>query len=174
MPAMASVVKLFWNLCLLRTGPESVPAHAWFVAAALIANIALSTFVNTTVGETPISLALGWAVVSLATVAAVTWLALFFRGLAGRFPATLAALAGSEFLLTVVPALLAPIEGVQTLVMIGLQIWLIVVWGFIFQHSFNTSLAFGILAAFGVSLLSMMVAGVAIGPPGVEQAGTAS
>ena len=174
MPRMASVLKLFWNLCLLRIGPESVPAQTWFVAGAVIADIALSTFVNTTVGDVGTGWALGWAVIPLATVGAVTWLALFLRGMAGRFPATLAALAGTDFLLTILPALLTPVAGIQAFVMVPLQIWLIVVWGFIFQHSFNTSLAFGILIAFGISLVSTIVAGAAIGFPGLEQAGTGS
>ena len=171
---MTTVLKLFWNLCLLRIGPDSVPGKTWFVAAAVIADIALSTFVNTTVGDIGATWALGWVVVSLATVGVVTWLVLSLRGLTGRFPATLAALAGTDFLLTVIPAVLIPITGVQVFVMVAVQIWLIVVWGFIFQHSFNTSLAFGILIAFGVSLLSTIVAGAAIGLPGADQAGTVS
>lgn len=171
---MATVLKLFWNLCLLRIGPESVPGRTWFVATAVLADIALSTFVNTTVGDVGTAWALGWAVIPLATVGAVTWLALFLRGMGGRFPATLAALAGTDFLLTVLPALLTPVAGIQAFVMVPLQIWLIVVWGFIFQHSFNTSLAFGILIAFGISLVSTLVAGVAIGFPGLEQAGPTS
>lgn len=174
MPRMTSVIKLFWNLCLLRIGPDSVPAHAWFVTAAVMADIALSTFVNTTVSDVGASWALGWVVVSLATVAAVTWLILSIRGLTGRFPATLAALAGTDFLLTVIPAILAPIAAIQTFVLIAVQIWLILVWGFIFRHSFNISLAFGIVIAFGVSLLSTIVAGAAIGFPVVEEAGAVS
>ena len=171
---MATVIKLFWNLCLLRIGPDAVPGQTWFVTTAVLADIALSTFVNTTVGDIGATWALGWVVVSLATVGTVTWLALSLRGLTGRFPATLAALAGTDFLLTLIPGVLLPIMGPQTIVMVAVQIWLIVVWGFIFRHSFNTSLALGILAAFGMSLLSTIVAGTAVGLPGVEQAGAAS
>ncbi len=172
---MASVLKIFWNLCLLRIGPEAVPDQTWFVAAVVLADIALSAFVNATIGSVGTATALGYAVVSLATVATVAWLALHLKGIAGRFPATLSALAGSDFLLTVIPAALAPIEVVQPVVIIAVfQIWLIVVWGFIFRHAFNTTLAFGILIAFGISVLTTIVAGVAIGIPGVEQAGSGS
>ena len=172
---MASVLKLFWNLCLLRLGPEAVPGQTWFVATVVLANIVISTFLNVTIGRGGTGTALGYAVVSLATVATVTWMALYFRGISGRFPATLSALAGSEFLLTVIPAALAPIEVVQPLIIIAVfQIWLIVVWGSIFQHAFNTTLAFGILIAFGISLLTNIVAVAAIGIPGVEQAGSSS
>ena len=173
--SMVSVLKLFWNLCLLRIGPDAVPGQTGFVAAVVLADIALSAFVNATIGNVGTATALGYSVVSLATVATVAWLVLYLKGISGRFPATLSALAGSDFLLTVIPAALAPIEVVQPVVIIAVfQIWLIVVWGFIFRHAFNTTLAFGILTAFGISVLTTVVAGVAIGIPGVEQAGSGS
>ena len=101
---MAAVLNLFWNLCLLRVGPAAVPAYTWFVAAVVAADIALSTFVGVMVGDGALAAALSLAVVSLATVAVVTWAGLRITGETRRFPATLAALAGSDVLLSLAPA----------------------------------------------------------------------
>ena len=161
---MAAVLNLFWNLCLLRVGPAAIPAYTWFVVAVVAADIALTTFVGVTVGDGAASQALSLAVVSLATVAAITWGGLRLAGEAKRFPATLAALAGSDVLLSLVPAALAPFEALQPLFIIAIfQLWLIVVWGSIYRHAFDTSLAFGIVIAFGTALVATFVVGLALG-----------
>ena len=168
---MAPVLKLFWNLCLLRAGPATVPPHAWFVATVVAADIALSTFVGSIVGQASAMQALSLAVVSLATVGALTWVGLRVGGRTGRFPATLAALAGSDVLLSLVPAAIAPFPALQPLLVIAVfQLWLIVVWGFIYQHAFDTSLAFGIVIAFGVALLATFVVGATLGATQPEMA----
>ena len=161
---MAAVLNLFWNLCLLRVGPAAIPAYTWFVVAVVVADIALSTFVGTMLGGGSAGQALALAVVSMAVVAAVTWGGLHITGQAGRFPATLAALAGSDVLLSLVPAALAPFQALQPLFVIAVfQLWLIVVWGSIYRQAFDTSLAFGVVIAFGVALVATFVVGLALG-----------
>lgn len=161
---MAAVLTLFWNLCLLRVGPAAIPAYTWFVAAVVAADIALSTFVGVMVGDGALAAALSLAVVSLATVAVVTWAGLRITGETRRFPATLAALAGSDVLLSLAPAMLAPFPQLQPLFVIAVfQLWLIVVWGSIYRHAFDTSLAFGVVIAFGVALVATFVVGLALG-----------
>lgn len=161
---MAAVFNLFWNLCLLRVGPAAIPAYTWFVAVVVAADIALSTFVGAMVGEGSGAEALALAVVSLATVAALTWGGLRITGQSGRFPATLAALAGSDVLLSLVPAALVSFEALRPLFVIAVfQLWLIVVWGSIYRQAFDTSLAFGIVIAFGVALVATFVVGLALG-----------
>ncbi|MCY3817761.1 MAG: hypothetical protein OXH52_00125 [Gammaproteobacteria bacterium] len=39
---MAALVTLFWNICILRVGPESVPARVWFILVLLIADMAVA------------------------------------------------------------------------------------------------------------------------------------
>ena len=161
---MAAVLNLFWNLCLLRVGPADVPPYTWFVVAVVVADIALSTFVGTMLGGGSAGQALALAVVSMAAVAAFTWGGLRLTGQSGRFPATLAALAGSDVLLSLVPAALAPFQALQPLFVIAVfQLWLIVVWGSIYRQAFDTSLAFGIIMAFGVALVATFVVGLALG-----------
>ena len=42
---MQSIISLFWNLCLLRTGPEQMPTVGVFVGLVLLVNVVVSTLV---------------------------------------------------------------------------------------------------------------------------------
>lgn len=169
---MTSVLKLFWNICILRDGPESVPSHTWFVTALIIVDVAWATLINRTfVPDISTLAALGYVVISIATTAMITWFALFVRDLEGRFPATLAALVGCDILLVgMLGASLqldAVFQSTVTMVLGGVfQIWAIVVWGFIFRRALDSTLTVGILIAFGVTVLSVIIGRVAIGPVG--------
>ena len=157
---MTLVLKLFWNLCLLRVGPAAVPQYAWFVGMAVVADIAISTFLGAMIGGGAALQALTLAVASLAMVAALTWGGLRLVGKIGRFPATLGALAGSDVLLSLIPAALTPFPVLQPLLVIAVfQLWLIVVWGFIYQHAFDTSLAIGIVIALAITFVASAALG---------------
>ena len=36
---MKAVLNLFWQICLMRQGPEYVPTYGWFVATVVLANM---------------------------------------------------------------------------------------------------------------------------------------
>lgn len=167
---MASVVTLFWNICILRAGPESVPARVWFAAVLILADIAVAllyvSFLSSPGGLTGLQ-AFGFTLVSIATVAVITRSVLALRGLDQRFLATLTALIGTDLLIGIVAVVvgqLSKLVGIPPDIPANiLQIWALVVWGFIYQRAFNTILLFGILMAFGIWVLAIIVAGAAFG-----------
>ena len=170
---MVSLATLFWNICILRAGPESVPARVWFALVLLFADIAVALFYHRMLGATGAEAlntlqALGFSLVSIATVAVVTRSVLYFRKLDSRFLATLTALIGTDLLISVfivIASQLSKLVGLPPEIATGiLQIWGIVVWGFIYHRAFNTTLLFGILIAFGMGILAFIVSIAAVNP----------
>lgn len=169
---MVSLVTLFWNICILRVGPESVPARVWFAVVLLIADIGVALLTYLWVypidpdGLTS-SQALAVSIVSIAIVAGVTRSALSIRRLDERFLATLTALIGTDLLISVfilIASQLSLLVGLSPFIGIGiLQIWGIVIWGFIYQRAFNTTLLVGIVIAFGAVLLAALVSDGVVG-----------
>ena len=169
---MVSLVTLFWKICILRAGPESVPARVWFAVVLLIADIAVALLHHRlTFSEDPGALtmlqALGVGLVNIAIIAAVTRSALSIRKLDERFLATLTALIGTDLMISVlivVASELSKLMGVSpAIATFLLQAWGIVVWGFIYQRAFNTTLMFGIVIAFGVGIFALFVSLAAVG-----------
>ena len=170
---MVSLATLFWNICILRAGPESVPARVWFALVLLVADVAVALVYHRMLGATGADAlntlqALGFSLVSIATVAVVTRSILYFRKLDNRFLATLTALIGTDLLISVLIVIASQISklvGLPPDISTGiLQIWGIVVWGFIYHRAFNTTLLFGILIAFGIGILAFIVSIVAVNP----------
>lgn len=168
---VSQVVTLFWNICILRAGPESVPARIWFAVVLLFLDLAVALLYHRFVSPEPEGLtalqALVVSLVSIAIIAVVTRSALSFRKLDERFLATLTALIGTDLLISVfalVASQLSKLVGLSPDIATGiLQIWGIVVWGFIYQRAFNTTLLLGIVIAFGVGLLALLVSLGAVG-----------
>ena len=166
---MVSFVALFWNICILRVGPESVPARIWFAVVLLIADIAVllvqQDMINDLAPEEErvwLLHALGLNLVVMAAVAAFTRSALQFRQFSERFLGTFTALIGTHLLITVLIVAvtqLSKLAGLPPQILVAVfEIWRIVVWGFIYQRAFNTTLMLGIPSAFVVYVLANVVA----------------
>ena len=165
---MVPIVTLFWNICILRIGPESVPARVWFAVVLLLADMAASLIeqqiLNPLLPEAdrvPMLKELAFNLLHIAGVAALTRIAFHLRGLDRRFLATFTALLGTHLLITVLivaVAQLSSLAGLSPLILAGvLQIWWIVVWGFICQRAFDTTLLIGIPVAFVIVILAYLV-----------------
>ncbi len=172
---MVALVTLFWNICILRIGPESVPGRVWFVLVLLIADMAVALLyhhmlllqdpeaVRLTTLQT-----LGFGLVNIATMAVITRSAMSFRGLDNRFLATLTALIGTDLLISIVIVAASQVShlvGLPAFIATSvLFIWGFVVWGFIYHRAFNTTFVIGILIAFGIGMVAYIVGLIAVGP----------
>ncbi len=165
---MAAVFKLLFGICLLRSGPESVPTQTWFLGTLVAANLALAMFLFGAV-EPRLSVALGFnvALIGVTTTAGLTWFALYVRHLEPRFPATLGALLGTQLVIGAVMWLVVNLVGTvlggATIVFL---IWAIVVAGFVLHRALSCKLWLGILLALGMrtvgDIITMAVLSTAI------------
>jgi hypothetical protein len=166
---MKLILSVFWNICLLRRGPELVPTHPLFVASVVVADILLSLFVRVQYGdEAPLLGIATFTLVTMATFATATWLALSLRNVVGRFPATITAMFGCDLLFTLLIALLIPLAGgARSAISIGvgglILIWGIAVNGFILHRAMNVPVFAGLLSAFGMTLVAATLASSATG-----------
>jgi hypothetical protein len=167
---MKPILAVFWNICLLRRGPELVPTHPLFVGGVLVADVLVSFFVGLQFGDvlTPIQVATR-VLVSMATVAAATWMMLSMRDVIGRYPATITALFGCDLLFTLLSAILVPLAGSDSSALRAGIVDLIVIWsiavnGFILHRAMNVTVFIGILLALATAFLAGALSFAASGP----------
>ena len=163
---MTAVLRLFWNICLLRGAPETVPTHTWFLVSLIAAELAMGT-VLLGVADPDLSLALAFnvALINLAVTASVAWFALYLRNVESRFPATLGAILGTEVLIDAVSALaLSATSGIaESTMRYVLFVWTIAVVGFILHRALATRLWVGILLSFATAVIGTFVAIAVLG-----------
>jgi len=168
---MKPILLLFWQICRLKVGPEHVPNETWFVffviAGNLLCVLLVSAFASTELADPQnrenfslLATATG-IVVGQTTTAVLTWLALQLRQLGNRFFATITALFGTDMLITAclgaMLVVLSLIPGEEAFVILPFLIWSIGVMGFILHRSLGVQLFTGILAAFGISIISTIM-----------------
>ena len=164
---MATVIKLFWNICLLRVGPELVPARAWFLCPIIATHVVVNVlWLDVAAPTLPLALALNVALINLAVLAAAAWFALYIRQHEARFPATLGAAAGAETLLTAVLIVAYGLTSgvVQETVVWGFVLWSVVVVGFILHRALSCKPWLGMLVSLAIFFVSMVVAQAVLTP----------
>lgn len=167
---MQSILSLFWNLCLLRTGPEQMPTAGVFVGLVLAVNVVVSTLVALSAPAEPTLLqALSIPIVAAAVLAGSTLLMLRMKGLSQRFTATLTALLGADVIITALswplvliadPAPGGPVSGFDWLLILAqlaLVFWWVTIAGFIFSRALSVPMPQGVAVAVFVILASLMV-----------------
>ncbi|MDE0661606.1 MAG: hypothetical protein F4029_03875 [Gammaproteobacteria bacterium] len=158
---MTAVLRLFWNICLLRDGPETVPTHTWFLVSLIAAELAMGVVLSAVLyPDLSLALWLNLAAINLAVTASIAWFALYLRNSEQRFPATLGAILGTEVLIDAVGALAMSATSGGTRVTTGwiLTLWGVAVVGFILHRALATRLWAGILLSFAIALLGILVA----------------
>lgn len=165
---MKAIVDLFWNLCLLRVGPEQMPTANLFVVTVLAANLLVSALVGLTspIGNS-VATALSAPVISAAVLASGTWLMLQAKGVPQRFTATLTALLGADVLITAFnwPLIMlmrpgAEPDGMQFLLGIGqfaLIFWWVTISGFVFARALEVSRTQGVAVAVFIVLATLII-----------------
>jgi hypothetical protein len=141
----------FVDLCLLRRGPQDLPASGTVLALCFGANILVGTLLI--VGaDMGLALSLLESLAEAALVLGVLWLILAGRGLRARFLQTASATLGAAALLGMValPLLGLAGSGRTTLAEFGgllllfLVIWNVVVLGHILRHALDLTLGQGV------------------------------
>jgi len=164
---MRAVFLVFFNLCLLRRGPEIVPTQPWFIASIVLLYAMLGVYLSTRVGAAPTLLAtLTKLVVSMAATASMTWFVLYLRQLDARFPATITALFGCDLVLVGLLAVLMQFTGaIDSLATFSITaviwLWSVIVAGFVLHRSMNVTWTAGMMLAIGVNLFSTALGNVA-------------
>ena len=157
---MTDVLRLFVNICLLRTGPEAVPTQAWFLGALVAALVSVDVFLmHLARPDVATTVSLNLALIGVAVSAAVTWFVLHVRHFESRFPATFGAIAGTKLLIGGLLWLLYSIASGVVLqsASTALTLWSIVVTGFILHRALSCRLALGIAVSVATAAIAFVI-----------------
>jgi hypothetical protein len=153
---MYPLIVLFFNITLLRKGPQDVPASVWVIRLVLPAYIAINILILL-LSEESATAFLQIAVDFLMMVAFI-WPLLYFSAKTARFSQTLCAFLGTDavisfFAIPAVSALSAQPSGFAIFMMFILMIWHWLVSGHILRHALDKPLFFGL----GLALLYKLI-----------------
>ncbi len=149
---MTSLLGILVDICMLRKGPQHLPASSALTALAIAVSVLMGVWVEAVVGaEHLLTRPLASTLASLAFVLVL----LNLRGVPARFRQTYTAFAGAGALLTLVfvPIVWSLTQSQQALNPIAsLAFWCLTVWSFIidahiFRHALSVSFTVGFLFA---------------------------
>ena len=158
---MAELIRRFWSICLLRAGPQELPAAGVLLALAAaaygVSGLVLSMM------ERPTPMGLGRVALDMAVVTLFTRLLLTLRRHPARLTQTLTALFGSGTVLNLVgiPLTMALVTthaaggdvGALALLALGLLAWSLLVSAHILRHALEIPFGAGFVLALGYMLL---------------------
>jgi len=149
---MLDILKLIFDICLFKKGPQDVPYSLLLLRLMLIADAGVS-FLMLSIGS-PWLIALLQAGVGIMLVLGFCWIMLFLGGRPERFYQTSCALLGTEALISffALPGTATLITGrmpeLAFSVIIGLMVWHWAVTGHIIRHALEKTLLFSLGLAF--------------------------
>ena len=162
---MFLLVKTWLDLCLLRKGPEDLPASGILLGLSLCCYVLVSLLVAAP--SSGIAGAVPLALVDVGMLTVFVTALLYLQGKTARINQTLSALAGSGSLmgLLALPLVLLvdtaqPAEQVPAVLAgfwLSLLIWNLFVMAHIMRHALSSSFAIGLGAAVLYALVSMQV-----------------
>ncbi|MGZ5009213.1 MAG: hypothetical protein ACXWE9_10355 [Methylobacter sp.] len=149
---MFEVIKLLFDICLFKKGPQDLPSSVWLVRLLAVFDVIVSFLM--------ISLHADWldallqAIVGVVLIAGFSWLMLYVDRKPGRFHQTCAALLGTDAVISffALPGMASMMIGRGTLlafiVTIILMVWHWAVTGHIFRNALGQTWTFSLGLAF--------------------------
>ena len=154
---MYKLIVLFFEIAILRKGPQDVPASPWMLRLIIPVYVGINILILL-LNEVS-STALLQIAVDFILLVGFTWPLLYFSGKLPRFQQTLCALLGSDAVISffAIPAVASlnanAATDISLFAMLGLMIWHWLVSGHIFRHALDKPLFFGL----GLSLLYILI-----------------
>jgi hypothetical protein len=165
---MLQIAKFFWQMCLLRNGPQNLPSSNFVTGFTFFVYLVTAfTIVNFIRPSQTLTTITGTIAIGISLQALVTYLLLQFKNLTARFRATWSALLGTNtiMLLVLLPfnfiILKTDNEQLQifansaTLVCLG---WWLAIAGYIYHKSAGISILQGSVIAFMIEILGVIIA----------------
>ena len=164
---MNAILKLYWQICRFRAGPEDIPPAITLTMLTLLLYAALNFVVRVVFGELSVTYSVASLLVITGFWSGVVYSVLLFKRLTARFQQTFTAMLGTDVLLSMISLPLVLIASRfspdSSLVAVASAFWLLIfIWdvlvkGFIFHRAFNVSPLLGNLFSLMINLLIMML-----------------
>ncbi|MDD2740328.1 MAG: hypothetical protein PHR94_15480 [Methylomonas lenta] len=153
---MYELILLFFQIAIFKKGPQDVPASPMVLLLLLPAYVAINFLILFINGA--LSTALLQILVDFALIVLFCWPLLYVSGKSARFPQTLAAMVGTDIVISfcALPAIATLNSNANDLAyfsMLALVLWHWLVSGHIIKNALDRSLFFGL----GLALLYIML-----------------
>ncbi len=151
---MNPLFKVFLDICLLKAGPQDLPASSFLLGLAVLSYVLIGVVIY--IPESEFGEALAWTLLDTVLLASLAWVGLQWRGYPKRFGQTFTALAGCGALLGLLgwPLILwlyrsAPpaAPALPSLLLLVLLGWNVVVIGHVVRHALSVPYPIGVLLA---------------------------
>ena len=165
---MLQIASYFWQMCLLRAGPERLPSSNFVMGLTFAAYLMTSLTVVVLIRPTePLGALAGTVAIGVFYQAGVTFLLLAFKGVPSRFRPTWSALLGTNTLMILIllpfnmiilkteSDALRGLADSATWICLG---WWFAIAGYIYHKSVEISILQGSAIAFLIELLGVMSA----------------
>ncbi len=165
---MFEIIKLLFDICLFKKGPQDLPASVWLLRVLVAVNVSVS-FLMLSIHTDWINSAIQ-AIASALLIVGFSWLMLYLTRKWKRFVQTTVALLGTDALISffALPGMASMMVGTGALlafmVTIALMIWHWAVTGHIIRNALGQSWTFSLGLAFLYILCSYQVMGL-LNPP---------
>ena len=153
---MYQLIQLFFEIAILRKGPQDVPATPWLLRLILPVYVTVNVLILLL--NSDLSTALQQIAVDFLLITGFSWPLLYFAGKPARFRQTLCALLGTDtvisfFAIPAVASLNTQANELAFFAMLVLMVWHWLVTGHIFRHALDRPLFFGL----GLALLYILI-----------------
>lgn len=157
---MYELLTLFFDICLLKKGPQDIPFSKWLFHFLIILYTSIS-FINLYLSGDPF-LSSVQVTVDLMLILSITWVILFVANKLARYQQTMNALLAtatiiSFFSLPAMATLIGQGNVLSLVAMIFFMLWHWVISGHIFSQSLEQPFLFGLGVAFLYILSSFQV-----------------
>ena len=160
---MINIIKIIFQICLLRKGPEDLPADGSVLLNLLILSFVVSIFLGRMIYDMRVAI--------ISSIGGLLFSFIFTKILLSkkpeRFTQTFSAMLGTVTLINIISLpIFAPLSNEQlnenfvllfSLVSFAFLIWVIVIYGFIFSRALSITLNYGIAISVGYAFLSVMI-----------------
>ena len=170
---MLSILKAFWDICLLRLGPQDLPASPLLAGMAAAAYVVVGWLLG--LAQLPAGQALLGTLLDTLLLAVLARIVLWVRDRGPRFLQTFAALAGSGAVLglLILPFLLWGRGGPEAgpgpllpLLLLAWTVWGLVVMAHVLRHALDTRFVVGMGLSLVYLYLALRVVRAVLGPGG--------
>jgi hypothetical protein len=157
---MYNLIVLFFEIAILRKGPQDVPASPWMIRLLIPVYFVINLLILLVNSFT--TNALAQILVEFLLLIGFCWPLLYFSGKSGRFAQTFSAFLGTDavisfFAIPVVVSLNSNSSDLALFGMLLLMVWHWLVSGHIFRHALDKPLFFGLALSLLYILISSQV-----------------
>ena len=160
---MSAIIKILFDICLLRKGPEDMPGSFILMSALVVASLLVSIILGSVVYNYQIAVILS----TVGLLVTFAFVKILLINKSERFIQTFSAMLGVSVLIDIIsipviyPLLSEKLDKnlavLLWLLSIAVYGWFIVIYGFIVSRATSSTLGYGISVAVGYALVSYMI-----------------